>query len=50
MVPTIRAYTGAFASRRSRMRSSSSPSSGAKMNAERISAGTIGTPSPVLNW
>ena len=44
------AYTGAFANRRSRMRSSSSPSSGAKMNTEMISAGTMGTPSPVLSW
>ena len=50
MVPTMRAYTGALARRRSRIRSRSSPSSGAKMNTEMISAGTIGTSSPVFSW
>ena len=46
MVPTMRAYTGAFARRRSRIRSRSRPSSGAKMNTEMISAGTIGHAEP----
>ena len=46
----MRAYTGAFAKRRNRIRSSNNPSTGAKMNADRINAGTIGTPNPVFNW
>ena len=44
--PTMRAYTGAFASRRSRIRSSSSPSSGAKMNARDDQRGNDGHAEP----
>ena len=39
IVPTMRAYTGAAASRRSSIRSSSRPSSGANTSTERISDG-----------
>ena len=50
MVPTIRAYTGAFESRRSRIRSSRRPEHGAKRTTDMITDGTIGTPRPVFNW
>ena len=55
IVPTMRAYTGASARRRNRMRSSSSPSSGAKTKIATIAAGTIGHPRPpsavaACNW
>ena len=49
-MPTMRAYTGAVASRRSRIRSSASPSSGAKISTEMSAAGTTGTSCPVLSW
>ena len=50
MVPTMRAYTGAVASWRRTMRSSVRPSSGAKMNAQMMTDGTMGTPNPELSW
>ena len=50
MVPTMRAYTGALARRRRRMRSSSNPSNGAKMNTQMMIDGTMGTSRPVLSW
>ena len=46
IVPTMRAYTGASASRRSRMRSSSRPSNGAKTRIATIADGTMGQPRP----
>ena len=50
MDPTIRAYTGADASRRRRMRSRARPNSGAKINTEISAAGTTPMPWPVLSW
>ena len=50
IVPTMRAYTGAFAKRRNKIRSSARPSSGANRNTQMITDGTIGTPSPVFSW
>ena len=48
--PTIRAYIGAAARRRSRIRSRARPSSGAKISTEISAAGTTGTPRPVFSW
>jgi hypothetical protein len=50
MVPTMRAYTGAVLRRPSTMRSSASPSNGAKKSTVMIAEGTIGTPSPKCSW
>ena len=48
--PTMRAYTGAAARRRSRIRSRARPSRGAKISTEISAAGTTGTSRPVFSW
>ena len=50
MVPTIRAYTGALASRRKTIRSRKSPMSGAKTSTAKINAGTMGIDCPTWSW
>ena len=50
MVPTMRAYMGAFAIRPSTMRSSANPSSGAKKTTVIMAEGTMGIPCPVFSW